>query len=168
LVFVINIIFLKNVKKLWCITITSYEDNKNINNFNINNETNGKEQIYFIDIKHKGRYKEYFYKYLTINTNDIIEIYEKPKVDIDLFYKEKNKYFDIKESKYYFKNDKKSLNLALKLFNRAIINFFPNKEMQIKPYKNKKYNQYLDRDAHIIEYKKIIGEKKELNDFFSR
>ena len=79
LVFVINIIFLKNVKKLWCITITSYEDNKNINNFNINNETNGKEQIYFIDIKHKGRYKEYFYKYLTINTNDIIEIYVKPK-----------------------------------------------------------------------------------------
>ena len=166
LVFVINIIFLKNIKKLWCITITSYEENKNTNNTEINNEINEKEQIYFIEMKHKGRYKEYFYKYLTINTNDIIEIYEKPKVEINSLYKEKNKYFDIKDNKYFFKNDKKSVNLALKLFYRAIINSFPNKEMQIKPYKNKKYNQYLDRDAHILGYQKIIGAKKELNDIF--
>ena len=164
LVFVINIIFLKNIKKLWCITITSYE---NINNTESNNETNGNKLIYFNEKNHNGRFNEYSYKYLKINTNDIIEIYETPIVEINLFYKEKNKYFDIKENKYYFKkNDKKSIHLALKLFYRAIINSFPNKEMQIKSNKNKKYSQYLNRKVHILDYKKIIGTKKEFNDIF--
>ena len=164
LVFVINTFFLKNITKFWCITITSYDENKNINNTDSNYETNKNEQIYYIDIKNKGRYKEYFYRYLTINSNDIIEIYQKPKVDIDSFYKEKDKYFNIKENKYYFKNEEKSINLALKLFYRHIINSFPKKEIQIKPYKNKKCSQYFERNVLVLEYQKIIGEKQEFND----
>ena len=179
LVVLIKIISLKNIKKLWCYTITSHEDNKNQNinkgNSNTDNkedELNEKEKIYLSQLKNKGKYKEYNYKYVLINFADIIEIYEKPKVDLKSFYdKEKiNNYFDIKEKGYYyFKNTDKGLYLALKYFYRAIINNFPKKsnDIQVKRYKNKKNNQFIElKTVKILDCLKIIGNKNENNNIY--
>ena len=160
LVFVINAIYIENMTKFWCLTITKYDKNEK-------NMKNHENKLYFLDKKHKGKFEEYYYKYLTININDIIEIYQNPKVDDDInsFFKGKNKekYLSInkKENKYYFKNEK-SLNIALTLFYRCIINCFPKKEKQIEPQKDIKKYVYLEPTK--LQYKKKLGEKEELND----
>ena len=171
-VVLINIVSLKNIKKLWCYTITFHEDNKNPKNKE--DESKEKEQIYFSQLKNKGKYKEYKYKYLLIDFSDIIEIYEKPEVGIKSFYqKEKiNNYFEIKENKhYYFKNNDKILYLALRYFYRAIINYFPKKsnDIQTKKYKNIKSNQNIEsKNIKLLDCRKIIGNKKESNDIFHK
>ena len=147
LAFVINSISFENTTKFLCLTITKYD--KVIKNNDSNNEINGGDKIYFLDNKNKGKLNEYYYKYLTININDIIEIYQEPKVeDINPFYKGKNK-----------ENEEK-LNVALKLFYRYIITYFPKKEKQIDPKKIIKINLY--SKPIRLKYKKKLGEKEEL------
>ena len=181
-VFLINIFPIKNVKKLWCMTITSREIIKNNNDSNSNNnkkedeskEKENESQIYLTEQKNRGKYKEYKYKYLLINFNDIIEIYDKPKVDLKSFYKKGkiNDYFEIKNKEYYyFKYDDKCLYLALKYFYRAIINNFPKKanDVQVKPHKSKKNNQTTElKSVKVLDCQKIIGTENDNNKIFHK
>ena len=180
LVMLINIITSKNINKLWCITITSHEDNKNSNNSNCSsnskeeNKQKEEEQNSQIVPKNKGVYREYKYKYILLNINDIIEIYEKPKVaNLEPFYKNEKKdiYFDITDKGYYyFKNNDKSLYYALKYFYRAIINNFPKKSNDIqiqKKSKNKKNHQNAElKTVKLLNYQKIIGLQEQNNNIF--
>ena len=181
LVMLINILCLQDKKKLWCITITSHEDSKKNNtNDNSNHSSNNKEdskskeqeQMDPILLKNKGRYKEYKYKYLVLDFSDIIEIYEKPKPNIESCFKEDkiNNCFDISDKGYYyFKNDVKYIYLALRLFYREIINFFPKKANDIRTKKSKsKINIHNTevKKVRILDCQKIIDYKTENKDIF--
>ena len=182
LVFLINIFPIKNVNKLWCMTISSRETIRNNNDKNSNSnkkedESKEKEndsQINLTEQKNRGNYKEFKYKYLLINFNDIIEIYEKPKVDLKSFYKKGkiNDYFEIKNKEYYyFKYDDKCLYLALKYFYRAIINNFPKKanDIQVKLHKSKKNNQFTElKTVKVLDFQKIIGTENDNNKIFHK
>ena len=192
LVMLINVITSKDKKKLWCLAISSHEDNKNKNN-NSNSNSNSncnsankedelkqnekekeKDKNNLIALKNKGKYKEYKYKYLIINLNDIIEIYEKPKVNIDQYYKQDkiNNFFDINDKGcYFFKNNNKCLYNALKLFYRVIINNFPKKTNDIqamKKTKNKKNNNEEKKTVKVLDCEKIIGKNEEYKDIFQK
>ena len=187
LVMVIKILLLKEEKKLWCLTITSHEDNKkkisnNNRHSNCNNKKDESKEIEIkinnpVVIKNKGKYGEYKYKYLILNFSDIIEIYEKPKIDIDQLYKKDkiNIYFDITEKGYYyFKNIKNSIYEVLKMFYRIIINNFPKKANDIQVYsinnkkKNKAQNVEL-KNVKILDYQNIINKRNENNiDFLTK
>ena len=170
LVILVNVMKLKEEKKLWCFTITSHEEIKRNNNSSNNKDEDSKEKEKEVDknnmnsLKNKGKYKEYKYKYLLLGFNDIIDIYEKPNVEIKEFYKQdkvKN-YFDITEKGYYyFKENNKSLYRTLKFFYRALINFFPKKanNIQVK-VKNKKNIQNKNDEVKkikLLNYQSIIG-----------
>ena len=180
IVMLVNMVNSKKSKKLWCITITSHEDNKNNNsNCSSNNkkEDNQKEEEknQQILMKNKGAIKEYKYKYALLNLNDIIEIYEKPKVTgVEKFFisEKKNNYFYITEKGYYyFINNTKALYSALILFYRAIINNFPKKANDIqvrKSYKNKKNNQSAElKTVKLLNYKKLIDPQDQNKDLFA-
>ena len=172
LVMFINILNLKDEKRIWCLTITSFGDNmqnkpngnSNSNSFNKDkdkdNESKENEIIkdIFKFIKNKGTYKEYKYKYLILNPSDIIEIYEKPKVsNLEQFYKNDkiNNFFDITEKGYYyFKVNDKSLYQALKWLYRVIYNNFPKKSNDIQP-KNKNSKNRIKNNNHNLELKKV-------------
>ena len=155
----INILNIKNHKKLWCLTILSYQDNKSskkeedLKEKELNGDSNKKVN--------KGQYKEYKFKYLLINSTDIIEIFEKPKVALEPFFKE-NKikdFFDIDDKMYhYFKKNDKSLYLALKYFYREINNYFPKKRNEItkKLKNNTKIIEFDKKKVKILNYKNII------------
>ena len=166
LVLLVNIIKIKDEKKLWCLTITSHEDSKNTNN----KEEEPKEKEKDIDknnsniFKNKGKYREYKYKYLLFNFNDVIDIYEKPNIEINEFYKQDkiNSYFDVSEKGYYyFKDTNKSIYKVLKYFYRALINFFPKKanDIQIKVKNKKKIQNKNDevKKVKLLNYQKIIS-----------
>ena len=180
LVILIKVLQLKEEKKLWCLTITSHEDikknnlNKNSHSNNNNKEEESKEKEMKANNpvvkKNKGKYREYKYKYLIVNFNDIIEIYEKPKIDIDQLYKEDkiNNYFDITDKGYYYlKNINISIYAVLKMFYRIIINSFPKKanDIQIKTKNNKKNKaQNVElKNVKVLDYQRII-EEGNLND----
>ena len=132
-----------NIKKIWCITITNVEENK-------------------IQISDRGQIQEFKYKYMLINFSDIIEIYEKPKVDkVESFYQEGKfqNYFIKHKDKYYFKNDMKSLYFVLKNFYRVIINAFPTKTSKIKKTKSKKDTNTKNKIKRALNYKKLLGAK---------
>lgn len=170
LVMLINVLNLKGKKKLWCLTITNF-DNKCCSNSNKIEESK-KNEIEIVAPKfnnNKGKFKEYQYKYLLLNVEDIIEIYEKPKIYLDEYYnKDKiSNNFDITdEGYYYFKNDK-SIHNALKFFYRIIKNNFPKKDIlinskHIKIHQNKKIVKELD-------YQKLINiENKNNEDFLKK
>ena len=177
----VNMVGFKKTKKLWCITITAHEDNKNNNSncsSNSKKEDNQKEEEKNQQklMKKKGTIKEYKYKYALLNLNDIIEIYEKPKVTgMEKFYKSEriNNYFDITEKGYYyFKNNNKALYSALVLFYRAIINNFPKKANDIqlrKSNKNKKNNQSAElKTVKFLNYKKLIDPQNQDGDLFAK
>ena len=184
LVMLVNVICFPDKKKLWCITITSHEDNKNSNSNNVNSNSNNssnnkeesklkeKDQINSIILKNKGQFKEYKYKYLILDFSDIIEIYEKPRPNLESFYKEekKNNYFDISDKGYYyFKLDNKCLYLALRLFYREIINFFPKKanDIKLRKSKSKMGNHKSElKKVKLLDCQKIIDSKKEYNNIF--
>lgn len=179
LVFLINILCIKDINKLWCMTISSRETTKNNSTNSNNKEDESKEkekdgQIYLTEQKNRGKYKEYKYKYLLINFNDIIEIYDKPKVDLKSFYKKEkiNDYFEIKsKGYYYFKYDDKCLYLALKYFYRAIINNFPKKanDVQVKFHKSKKNSQFIElKTVKVLDCQKIIGTENDNNKIFHK
>ena len=174
LVMLINILNLKEEKKLWCLTITSFGDNNpnksngnsNPNSFDKDKDNESKEnetkenetnKDFLKNLKNKGTYKEYKYKYLMLNQIDIIEIYEKPKVtNLEQFYKDDkiNNYFDITEKGYYyFKVNDKSLYQALKWLYRVIYNNFPKKSNDIQP-KNKNTKRKIQTN-HNVELKKV-------------
>ena len=197
-VMVINVITSKDKKKLWCLAITSHEDNKKkIYSSNGNCDSNcssncssicnsnskidelkkkDNEQINSIALKNKGKYKEYKYKYLIVNFNDIIEIYEKPKVvNIEKFFKKDkiNNYFDINDKGcYFFKSNNKSLYYALTFLYRAILNNFPKKANDIKPKKktsNKKNNNNAElKTVKVLDCTKIIEKTEENKDIFQK
>ena len=169
LVMLINILNLKEEKKLWCLTITSYEDNKqnksngnsNSNSFNKDKDNESKENEIVKNgkaMKNKGTYKEYKYKYLLLNANDIIEIYENPKVfKLEQFYIDDkiNSFIDITEKGYYyFKNNDKSLYQVLKWLYRVIYNNFPKKSNDIQP-KIKNNKKKIPKNTHNLELKKV-------------
>ena len=174
LVMLINILNLKEEKKLWCLTITSFGDNNpnksngnsNPNSFNKDKDNESKEnetkenetnKDFLKNLKNKGTYKEYKYKYIMLNQIDIIEIYEKPKVtNLEQFYKDDkiNNFFDITEKGYYyFKVNDKSLYQALKWLYRVIYNNFPKKSNDIQP-KNKNTKRKTQNN-HNVELKKV-------------
>ena len=157
IVMLVKFVEKKDRKKLWCITLTSYDENKkeeDTKNIELNN------QKVFSD---KGQIQEFRYKYLLINLCDIIEIYELPKVDkVDLFYqKEKiDNYFKVDyRGFYYFKNETKSLYTALKHFYRVIINNFPKKANILKNKNHKNSDNLENNKVKPLDYKKIIAEK---------
>ena len=156
IVMLIKFVEKKDRKKLWCITLTSFVENKkeeDTKNIELNQKT-------FSD---KGQIQEFRYKYLVINLCDIIEIYEQPKVDkVDTFYqKEKiDNYFKIdNRGFYYFKHEQKSLYTALKHFYRAIINNFPKKANILKSKNHKIGDNIENSKVKSLDYKKIIAEK---------
>ena len=171
LVMLINVLILKGKKKLWCLAITSFDGDCISNSNNKENESKKNEK----EIKDPklnnniGKYKEYKYKYLILNFDDIIEIYEKPKINLAQFYKKDkiNNNFDITEEGYfYFKNDK-SIHEALKLFYRKIKNNFPKIDNEINlKHKNNLPNK---KDIKELDCKKIINNGNENNiDFLEK
>ena len=167
LVLLIKIMKFKEQKKIWCLTITSHEDNKN-NSTKNNKEEDSKEKEKdknnLNSFKNKGKYKEYNFKYLLIDFNDVIEIYEKPNFGIKEFFKQDklDNYFDITEKGYYyFKDNKKSLHKALKLFYISIINFFPKKAIDIQgkiKSKKKILNKNVEvKKVKLLDYQSIIS-----------
>jgi len=157
IVMVVNIVQIKYHKKLWCITLTGYDENKK------EEEIKNNEQIGQPGSSEKGEIQEFKYKYVLMSFDDIIEIYDIPKVDkVDTFYQsDKLKtYFNISQKGfYYFKNDSKSLYFALKQFHRAILNYFPKKLSNIIRIKGKKKSGIFETNkVKILDYKKIIGE----------
>ena len=162
IVMVVNIVKIKEMDKLWCITLTSYDESK-INSKKEEEIKNNEQTIQPI-FSDKGQIQEFKYKYMLINFNDIIEIYDTPKADkLETFYqKEKIKnYFNINEKgQYYFKDSPKILHLALKQLYRAILNHFPKKLSNIHGNKGPKKSDILENGkAKVIDYKKIIGEE---------
>ena len=180
LVMLINIFKLKEEIKLWCLTITSYGDNReNKSNGNSNSSSFNKDKDKDIElkkkdneskdneivkdilkfVKNKGTYREYKYKYLILNPNDIIEIYEKPKVsNLEQFYKDDkiNNFFDITEKGYYyFKANDKSLYQVLKWLYRAIYNNFPKKSNDIQPKNKSNKKKVQAHNYHNLELKKV-------------
>jgi antiviral helicase SKI2 len=162
IVMVVNIVKIKEMDKLWCITLTSCDESKL--NSKKAEEIKNNEQIIQPIFSEKGQIQEFKYKYMLINFNDIIEIYDTPKTDkLETFYqKEKIKnYFNINEKgQYYFKDSPKILHLALKQLYRAILNHFPKKLSNIHGNKGpKKSDIFENGKAKVIDYKKIIGEE---------
>ena len=148
-----------NNNKIWCLSLIQVDENKNYNKKEEEVKNEAKKQTIFYD---RGQIQEFKYKYILINFSDIIEIYEKPKVEkIENFYqKEKlENYFIIHKGKYYFKYDMKCLYAALKNFYRAIINSFSKKSLEVTPKKgkNKKDNNIENKKKKPLAYKKIIG-----------
>jgi antiviral helicase SKI2 len=181
LVMLIKILSLQDKKKLWCLTITSHDDNKknqmkDNNNHSSNNKEDSKskekEQKDSTIPKNKDQYKGYKYKYLVLDFNDIIEIYDNPRPNIEPFFKEEkiDNSFDITDKGYYyFKRDDQCLYWALRLFYREIINFFPKKANDIKTKKSKnKNNNHITelKKVRILDCKKIIDCKIGNNDIF--
>ena len=157
-VMVVNIAKVKEVNKLWCFTLTGY-DNKN--NKNTDEEIKNYEQINPTGIK--GQFQEFRYKYFLLNFNDIIEIYESPRLDkFDSFFQKDNikKYFNMTHhGYYYFKRDNKILYEVVKTFYRTILNNFPKKLFNIQTKKIKKSEIFENNKVKALDYKKIIGEK---------
>ena len=157
IVMLVKFVEKKDRKKLWCITLTSYDDKQKEEDTK-NNESNNPKV--FSD---KGQIQEFRYKYLVINLCDIIEIYELPKIDkIDKFYQNENiiNYFNVDyRGFYYFKNDKKSLYIALQHFYRVIINNFPRKTSILKNKNPRNSDNIENNKVKALDYKKIIGEK---------
>ena len=157
IVMIVNIVQIKNHKKLWCITITEYDENKK------EEEIKNNEQINQSGFPEKGEIQEFKYKYVLMSFDDIIEIYDIPKVDkVDTFYQSDKleTYFKISERGfYYFKSDNKSLYFALKQFHRAILNYFPKKLSNIIKNKGKKKTGIFETNkVKTLDYKKNIGE----------
>ena len=161
-VMVVNVVKIREIDKLWCLTLISYDKKDN-------EEVKNNELITQAGIK--GQFQEFKYKYLLLNFDDIIEIYEQPKLDkLGSFYqKDKiDNYFNFtKYGNIYFKNNAKSLYIALKNFYRAILNNFPKKLSNILVKKlNKKPEIFESNKVKALDYKTIIGEKnikKDLN-----
>ena len=154
-VMVVNVVKIREIDKLWCLTLISYDKKDN-------EEVKNNELITQAGIK--GQFQEFKYKYLLLNFDDIIEIYEQPKLDkLGSFYqKDKiDNYFNFtKYGNIYFKNNTKSLYIALKNFYRAILNNFPKKLSNILVKKlNKKPEIFESNKVKALDYKTIIGEK---------
>ena len=157
IVMLVKFVEKKDRKKLWCITLTSYDENKkeeDTKNIELNSQKT------FSD---KGQIQEFRYKYLIINLCDIIEIYEQPKVDkVDTFYQNEkiDNYFNVdNRGFYYFKNEIKSLYTALKHLYRVIINNFPKKANILKSKNHKIGDNIENNKVKALDYKKIIVEK---------
>ena len=167
IVMVVNVNEVKNIKKLWCLTLTYHDESKS--NKKSEEEIKNSEQINKNINMDRGEFQEFKYKYLLLNFEDIIEVYELPKVDkIGSFYqKDKIKdYFSINhKGNYYFKYDTKSLYLALKQLYRIILNNFPKKLSNIHMNKGRKRSDIFENNkVKYLDYKKIIGEKFIKND----
>ena len=159
IVMVVNICEYNEIKKLWCLTLTFHDENMNKKKEEVKNN----EPINQTKYLDKGQFKEFKYKYLLINFDDIIEMYEIPKIDkIDKFYQKDNikDYFNINEyGKYYFVNDKKSLYQVLKKLYRAILNHFPKKLNNIHMKPKAKKSDIFEINVKYLDYKKIIEDK---------
>ena len=160
IVMVVNVLTNSNTKKIWCLTLTQVESNKN--NYKIEEESKNENKNQTLP-QDTGKIQEFNYEYMLINFSDIIDIYEKPNVDkIESFYQKENlvNYFTFHEEKYYFKEDMKSLYVALKYFYRIIINSFSKKSDEIseKKLKNKNENNIKNRKKKTLVYKKIIDD----------
>ncbi len=157
IVMLVKFVEKKDRKKLWCITLTSYDDKQKEEDTK-NNESNNPKV--FSD---KGQIQEFRYKYLLVNLCDIIEIYEQPKVDkVDTFYQNEkiDNYFNVdNRGFYYFKNEIKSLYTALKHLYRVIINNFPKKANILKSKNHKIGDNVENNKVKALDYKKIIVEK---------
>ena len=157
-VMVVSIAKVKEILKLWCLTLTGYDNKNHKSN---DEEIKNYEQINVAGIK--GQFQEFRYKYFLLNFNDIIEIYESPKLDkFDSFYQKDNikNYFNFTQhGNYYFKNDNKILYEVLKSFYRTILNNFPKKLFNIQTKKIKKSEVFENNKVKALDYKKIIGEK---------
>ena len=165
IVMVINITKVRGVNKLWCFTLTSYDNKPKKKE---EEEIKNNEQTSLTVIK--GQYQEFRYKYFLLSFDDIIEIYEEPKLDkVDSFFKKDkiSNYFNITEKgNYYFKSNNESLYFALKQLNRAIINNFPIKLFNIQTKKVRKSENFENNKVKVLDYKKIIGEKTIKKDLY--
>ena len=165
IVMVVNIAQVKGINKLWCLTLTSYDNNHNKKD---HEEIKNYEQITLTGIK--GQFQDFKYKYFIVNFDDIIEIYEEPKVDkVDSFYqnnKIENYFNKTPKGNYYFKNNYESLYFALKQFIRAILNNFPKKLFNIQTKKGRKTDIFENNKVKALDYKKIIGEKTIKKDLY--